>query len=517
MAKLEIYNDVALLAQTGAGFQIAPTVNQLNLLINFYHQDPTPQGLATIEQYVQNIQLYYPQQLAALPELKQYIKSVAAESKSASVMIQENAKGIVISPGQALLILINEYKTDPGTVDELKRLYLSGAQSEADKEKLTSYFKSDVLKDYNISTDKAVINIDPTRRYFETHLSYETLKARLDTIPLDDLKRHSNELYMGTQASGMSQIIAPVLEGITPDKNSQAYKTYQQLYDSNLYKEYTHYIANIRNGSLFQDFSFEDRQKIDFIVASSFMGVINAQSHPLPLNIYGTGYYADANKGKDMIGEQETTRNMNLGLMKGQMPLPQNDIARAGVEMPLLKPSDQATFKEDSLWVDRNFDALVHPFSNSISGTMLCQLRNMALSKDFGNTTMTSSAERVSDYASLFTATMLYGSGGHSLNEFVTPLTLPETKMQFQDIPGFDGLSLESMFYVDNIGAFDAAIDDTIVYQQQLQQRAALNAQIEKGQGEGLSFKERLAQMKQTSAEKEVDFTVQAGANSGPA
>ena len=60
------------------------------------------------------------------------------------------------------------------------------------------------------------------------------------------------------------------------------------------------------------------------------------------------------------------------------MPLPQDDIARAEAAIGYLKPSDQAIYNENAAWVQGNFERLVHPFSNSISGTMLCQLRSLA-------------------------------------------------------------------------------------------------------------------------------------------
>jgi hypothetical protein len=64
----------------------------------------------------------------------------------------------------------------------------------------------------------------------------------------------------------------------------------------------------------------------------------------LPLNIYGTGVYSDANRGKVMPKDQETTRNQHLGAMTEHMPLAQNDLAYSERILPYLKPSDQASF-----------------------------------------------------------------------------------------------------------------------------------------------------------------------------
>ena len=122
---------------------------------------------------------------------------------------------------------------------------------------------------------------------------------------------------------------------------------------------------------MFPDLSAAEREKVELLVKSSFLGVVNAWYTPMPLNIYGTGIYSEANKGKEIVKGQDSTRNQNLGLMKGHMPLALDDIARSDKEIPYLKPSDQAAFVEHAQWVKSNFGKMVHQFSNSISGTML--------------------------------------------------------------------------------------------------------------------------------------------------
>jgi len=42
---------------------------------------------------------------------------------------------------------------------------------------------------------------------------------------------------------------------------------------------------------------------------------------------------------------------------------------------PYIKPSDQAKYDKEALWIQKSFSHLVHPYSNSLSGTLLCQLR----------------------------------------------------------------------------------------------------------------------------------------------
>jgi hypothetical protein len=371
----------------------------------------------------------------------------------------------VISPGQGLLLLMEHYSADVDKTKQLEKLYLSGAANASEQQKIRNLLKDKLLAPYQISYDANVINDDPTRRYFETHLSYESLKHGLDKIELEELTRHTE---------GLVHMLPPDQAGYG------AYVLNGELRpsDNNMLKEYADYIKKIKSGILFEQFTPENRAKIELIVKSSFLGCVNGWFTTMPLNIYGTGLYHETIRGKTMLNEQDTTRNQNLGLMKGYMPLAMDDIARGEQAIPLLKPSDQATFVEHAIWPAMNFDKMVHPFSNSISGTMLCQLRAIAKLRNDNVTTLTASSEKMEQYIRLFTAAMLFGSGGHSLNEFTAPLSLQQTKIEFQTTPNFDQISLESMFLTNNKAGFKSALKDTIAYNAMVLQRQRLHAQI---------------------------------------
>ena len=371
----------------------------------------------------------------------------------------------IISPGQGLLLLMKHYINDLDKMHSLKKLYLSGALDTSEQEKIKNLLKDPVLAEYQISYEPKVINEDPTRRYFETHLSYESLKHGLDKIHIDELTSHTDAL----------------IKMLPPDKASGIMHVLNgdvRTSDDNLQKEYADYISKIKSGKIFEQLSPENRKKIELIVKSSFLGVINAWYTPMPLDIYGTGFYNEAHKGKKMVEGQETTRNQHLGLMKGQMPLPFDDLARGDQAIPLLKPSDQATFIEHAAWPKMNFNKMVHPFSNSISGTMLCQLRSIAKLRNDGNDSITTSSQKMSEYGKLFTSAMLFGSGGHTLNEFTAPFSLPETKREFKTTPRFSEITLESMFLSGNEAGFDSALKDTISYNAIVLQKQQLHAQI---------------------------------------
>ena len=370
-----------------------------------------------------------------------------------------------ISPGQGLLLLIDHYKIDQTKVDRLKKLYLSGAETTADAEEIKELLKDPVLSSYKVSFEATTINEDATRRYFETHLAYESLTHGLSKIDHGELKAHADNLYAMIPADKKAEI-EHVLNGeIRPQ-------------DDNLFKEYADYINKIRRGEMFPDLSDTERKKVELLVKSSFLGVVNAWYTPMPLNIYGTGIYSEANKGKEMVKGQDSTRNQNLGLMKGHMPLALDDIARSDKEIPYLKPSDQAAFVEHAQWVKSNFGKMVHPFSNSISGTMLCQLRASAKLRDEGHGVFTNSGERMGQFSQLLISAMTFTSGGHTLDEFTAPMSLDSVRDEFCTTPGFDKINLESMFRTGNEEALDAALKDTIQYNKTLLMRQALHAKI---------------------------------------
>lgn len=374
-------------------------------------------------------------------------------------------KKITISPGQGLLILMDHYKDDPIKVERLKKLYLSGATNPDERREIMSLLKDKALSQYHVSYTPETINNDPTRRYFETHLSYETLAHGLGKIDKKDLEDHFESLKGMLPKDKLAEVDR-VLKGEFKES------------DNNLYKEYADYIAKIKSGKLFSKLTPEDREKIGLLAKCSFLGVVNAWHNELPLNIYGTGIYSEKNKGKLMVEGQNTTRNQSLGLMKGHMPIGLDDIARSETEIPYLKPSDQATFVERAQWVQSNFDKLVHPYSNSISGTMLCQLRSHAKLRNMGESKFTSSAQKMEQYSQLLISAMLFNSGGHTLNEFTAPLSLDPVKKEFRTTPGFDKINLESMYLTNNKDAFDAAIKDAIEYNKSVLLRDNLHAQI---------------------------------------
>jgi hypothetical protein len=377
---------------------------------------------------------------------------------------------LTLSPGQGLLLLIDHYQDDKMYVQRLKKLYLCGADSVAEYDEIREMLSDALLSEYTISYTAQSINSDPTRRYFETHLAYETLRNGLDKISYIHLNHHFDE-------------IATL---ITPDQlNESEYKSIEAGLQGNpsgctsqAYHEYSVYLNRLRAGTIFNDFSAHDKEKIELLIKSSFFGLVNAAHTVMPLNIYGKGIFSEQFKGKVLYKDQRSTRNLHLGLLKGHMPIAMDDIVRSEVEIPYLKPSDKASYVGSAGWVECNFNQLMHPFSNSISGTMLCQLRVLAKLQEEGCGVFTESSDTLKQFAQLLISAMLFCSGGHSLNEYVAPFTLRPVRLEFKAVAGFDTIDLESMFLSGNELSVDAAIQKAIDYNQMILRRANVHADI---------------------------------------
>ncbi|WP_133129441.1 hypothetical protein [Legionella yabuuchiae] len=380
---------------------------------------------------------------------------------------------LIVSPAQALLLLMDKHEKNPEMFTKLKKWYLSGVEpaQHAEFKELCSTLSSGRFE-YEVSPSRDVINEDPTRRYFETHLAHRTVQHGIDSIDAKKLSDHVGRLNKqldGVRNSGESNLkeydralLGEFLES-----------------DSELIKEYGNYIERIDSGELFSEIKPEARDKVKLMAQASLLGVANAIFNGnLPLDIYDTGMYSPENKGKVMKIGQESTRNQHMGLIKGHMAVPRDSLAYSDKEAPLMKPSDQATYQDGAAWVEHNFEKLVHPYSNSISGTMLCQLRNLAFFKGTDADNFTRSPDEFIDFSKVFIGTMLYGSGGHTLHEFSAPLEVPLIAETFKDVSNDKPVTMDRLFMDGNEPAFDKALEETRRYNHQILGRALVHDEL---------------------------------------
>ncbi len=382
---------------------------------------------------------------------------------------------LIIPPARALLILLNAPRGNVEHTTYLNKLYLCGIEiTDAlylkQLRELKALFADPTMSQYQITYDPKAINSDPTRRYFETHLAYETLKSGLKHIDTKELEALFSALKSSLHHS-IYAIFSNELQGIYNQNSDEE--------DDGLSNEYCDYILKIKTNKLFQDFPEADRNKIILLVQCTFLSVLNGKlNNDLPLDIYGAGVFSDKYRGKILVSAQESTRNQHLGIMKGHMPLAADDIARSPSVFPFLKPSDQSDFDELSPWAIENFTKLVHPYSNSNSGTILCQLRCLLYLHQNGQGYFTNSADQLALYLKLVIAVMLFNSGGHSLYEYTAPIRLIESQKAFSPIVEFGKISLESMFLTQNQSAFNQALKDTIHYHLILEKRAKMHEEL---------------------------------------
>ena len=275
---------------------------------------------------------------------------------------------LCISPAQGLLILLQRAKKDSKKYNSLKKKYLSGAETSQAAQEIQALMQNELSDAYDISYQPQTINKDASRRYFETHLAYETLKKGLSKISIGDLKEHYFNMLdlFDTQEK---QMILAQLEGKMVNQDVIEYSTL---------------ITSIEEKKIFQEYGFnsDSRQKIILLAACSYLGLLICNYiKEIPYNeIYHTGFYLPEQRGRKQKINQEKFWHHHRGVMQPMMPLSVSDIAWSKDKIPFLKPSDKSTYTE-STWVRANFKKMVHPFSNSISGTMLAQLRVCAYFK----------------------------------------------------------------------------------------------------------------------------------------
>lgn len=370
----------------------------------------------------------------------------------------QNLKKLKLSPGQALLIVIEKYKKRISKnsrnlneeeitkiKDYIKRLcllYLSGVESEEDRQVFKKAMEDKVLSGYYLSYDYDTIDEDPTRRYFETHLSALTLKYSLDKLNLKDLGDYYKLIYA----------VLPAAEKI--DIN-QALK-YSTADLTGSFTEYISILKNLNPSLLNEQISAIDQDKMRLLIEYALLGVRAVNNSPIrfPLDIYGLGLFYKENRGLKHKAWQYNVNSSNLGIMKSYMPLPKDDLAYINKPTAYLRSADNTTFDKTAKWPRVNFNRLTpHPFSSSLSGTVLCQLRviNYFLEEA---TFKFATAESLAQFMRCFISSLLYQAGGHSLHEFTKVLALPEIRKAFDKLPGFEKINEETLFFKENNKAF---------------------------------------------------------------
>lgn len=379
-----------------------------------------------------------------------------------------------ITPGQGLLLLIQHYQDDADKLRQLKILFLCGASNSQRCIELCDFLLSEpLLRDYDLVIDEESIHADPVRRYFETDLAYKTLKhqlPKLDYWRLRDYYKRSARLVNPKISAGKKKTINEVFKG---ECSEPVFKCKENL-------EISAYIKRLKEKTIFQDLTEEDREKIKWLIRIKYISMVNGwRQTQMPIDIYFThSWYVDKGK-RSHTTEQLSTGNQHFGLMKSYMPLARNDHALAPTPLTHVKATEYNRFNPDSEVIQACFRQLVHPFSNSISGLFLVQLRVLAkLSSEDPSFWLTCSPVNFIHFIRTSLSASLYYSGGHSLYEYASVLRLPEVQEAFPFLPELKHIDLAELFYYGNEAAFDAAIEATLTYDTLRRMKAAVHREL---------------------------------------
>ncbi|WP_131782944.1 hypothetical protein [Legionella gresilensis] len=369
---------------------------------------------------------------------------------------------ITLSFGQAVMLLIDRYKNE-FIVERLKKLYLKGITSEEDYQYIINLFKRSQLDEkYQISTNANVINEDPTRRYFETHLAFETLFIALDEIDSEDLGGYYEALY---------QLLPPAEQA---KFNKYLNKT-TSAHEDYLVEEYIDTLSKLKTNKSYNDFSETQKDKLFLIFKCAWLSSFIVKLPDIPLkNAYEIGFFSEQQRGRQIKflkasaethGQQFKIGSYSsyFGLMKSYMPIPKNDVIFTESGFSFIRPPDRVNFNLAAAWPKENFSTLVHPFSCSISGTMLSQLRCIKKLEKMAHLPF-NNLEKFTSFLKCFTSSLLFSNGGHSYNEFLAVLKTPKVISAFKFIDHFEEIDAINLLYKDNVPQFNRALDKTIAY-----------------------------------------------------
>lgn len=414
---------------------------------------------------------------------QQFIENILAELDLKDNGYPESEKII-----QAQKILANKLHLEQDKFSAINQLYLVGVRSQQDEEKLNQLLADPLLAGYAIDKSKKAINDDPTRRYFESHLCNETLKYSLDKLDKNRLHKHFDKVFHKIPLKVRMVIPATIYHGsvhgiaakksdtapeyISAIKTLRDKKSFASLDPSK--SESTDKLPKAKSGKQ----KFKDRKEKMMLLAKTAhaaMTAVSLDNERFPLNLYQQDtVYQAKRRGrvdrKDEAGNKQNVMSNALGIMRSYMPLPQSDELYSSKGAQYVRPTDKSTFTEGAEMPEAIFGTQVTPFVNSISGTMLCQLRIIAQLVKKDQFEYAKDPEQFKEFLRSFVSYMLVNSGGHSIHEFLEVLKLPEIKEEFAGL--FPEVDIYLLFQQENEKAFADAMKKTVQYNASILKRS---------------------------------------------
>lgn len=401
-----------------------------------------------------------------------------------------------ISPGQAILLVLQENKLTTKEKLRLEALYITGCENDDDIVFLSTIISAAMktnsyLQAVDISFDTNIIDTDASRRYFETHLAYHTTITEIEKLDPEQIQDHYSDIL--ELINNCDPVLGDSLKDIADGTLTSPWNDLGKIKEY-LGADVAEYLQAI--GEAKKKFTAEEYGKIKYVISATLLGLIctrlyadKAKENPesfkeLPLNIYGKGLYAPSYRGRqtrDGLHFFSTT-----GILKSNAPAPyHNDPVRyADTDKQHsfnFKPTENSQYalgQSEKNWSDNTFAKLLQPFVNSISGTMLSQLRACSLLLS-DNKFQFNEIGPFSNYIKCLISSMLYLSGGHTFYEFTYPFKIKEIQDVYREILGFEEqMTLKNLFYQTNSEAFGKALKSAGEYNLQIVKRALVHEEL---------------------------------------
>jgi hypothetical protein len=343
---------------------------------------------------------------------------------------------------QALIRLVEAYRSDPNNQEKYEQviaLLLPGIRSQEDADILNDLLEAPILDKYNVVLTPKAINEDPVRRNFETRLAGHTLREPLDGLDFNLLRQH----------------LEAIKEIAEPRSDS---------------------------GKTTPGDEFDEREDKINLLESTVILLKKAAKHMLTqetlltLHSQEGSMYDPEHRGR--AKKTDRTYSVARGIMKSTMPLIRHDDLSANSHAVRSRVADTWTYTSTVATMPHYiFSNLVTPFVGSISGVMLLQLGILAeLLKEDRCVYKSSGEDAVINIGQLkaffrsFIAFGLSDVGWNSLEEFFSVFQLPEVQDEFDLLlPNILPLfTMDNMFRVDNNQAFNAALSETVEYNNQI-------------------------------------------------
>jgi hypothetical protein len=389
---------------------------------------------------------------------------------------------------QALTKLLKDKQVPQPWLKKLQRIYLNGIDSTEDKLFVSTLLRSPILQEYDITEDLTEVVKDPTRRFFESTLMINQLATTLDALELPALLTLSKLEF--DKMDKKYKVLVPRTLYLNKDLHLLAGQNLGE-------EEYAAILQSLKDpdGYLFllptsgnhkdcETLYLERKLKLELIVKCAFCAVVavqlNNDGYPIPIYQAKDSLFSKDKRGRAFKGvpdssdlrDKQIVRSMTLGIMASFMPV--YGPLKAKAPSSYVKPTDKSKPVLGSAWIEKIQDRKVIPFVNSLSGTLLMQLRLSKKLLDDGTYTYSDAPKQLALFYKAFVASMLYSSGGHCLFEFMQVFELPKVKEAFKSLPGFDGLSTSSLFLDDSASAFMKSVDSTVEYNEVILNKKAL-------------------------------------------